>query len=142
MHLLLPFQFDVDSCLPPELPSRHAPEQWVQFLNPPYPHLTSYQFYAFSRDNGFPDRGFFGKVNSKTKTPLNAVWLTVLLSILPGLLDFASPVAASAIFALTAVGTLILVTSDRGADITNSQLWTCHTLFLSRAGESIGITPR
>jgi len=39
-----------------------------------------------------------------TQTPLNAVWLNVFLSILPGLLDLASPVAAGAIFSLTAVG--------------------------------------
>lgn len=61
-------------------------------------------FYAFSRDHGFPDKGFFGHMSTMTKTPLNAVWLTVFLSILPGLLDLASPVAAAAIFALTAVG--------------------------------------
>ncbi|KAF9512453.1 hypothetical protein BS47DRAFT_1382962 [Hydnum rufescens UP504] len=60
-------------------------------------------FYAFSRDNGFPDRGFIGKIHPLTKTPLNAVWVTVFLSILPGLLDLASPIAAQAIFALTAV---------------------------------------
>ncbi|KAG9074699.1 hypothetical protein FRC06_010516, partial [Ceratobasidium sp. 370] len=35
--------------------------------------------------------------------PLYAVWLVVFLSILPGLLDLASPIAAQAIFALTAM---------------------------------------
>lgn len=64
---------------------------------------SSRTFYAFSRDHGFPDKGFFGKISKVTKTPLNAVWLNVFLSILPGLLDLASPVAAGAIFALTAV---------------------------------------
>lgn len=64
---------------------------------------SSRTFYAFSRDHGFPDKGLFGKVSKYTKTPLYAVWLNVFLSILPGLLDLASPVAASAIFALTAV---------------------------------------
>ena len=38
-----------------------------------------------------------------THTPLRAIWLTTLFSILPGLLDFASPVAANAIFSLTAI---------------------------------------
>ncbi|QRV98349.1 amino acid permease [Ceratobasidium sp. AG-Ba] len=59
-------------------------------------------FYAFSRDRGLPDRGLFGKV-TKNHVPLYAVWLVVFLSILPGLLDLASIIAAQAIFALTAM---------------------------------------
>ncbi|KAF8622285.1 hypothetical protein AX15_007151 [Amanita polypyramis BW_CC] len=59
--------------------------------------------YAFSRDHGLPDRGFFGKISEKTKTPLRAVWLATLVSTLPGLLDLASPIAANAIFSLTAM---------------------------------------
>ncbi|KAI0299018.1 amino acid/polyamine transporter I [Multifurca ochricompacta] len=66
--------------------------------------------YAFSRDHGtsftssrFPDRGYFGYVSKLTHTPLRAIWLSTIFSILPGLLDFASPVAASAIFSLTAM---------------------------------------
>ncbi|KAH7925903.1 APC amino acid permease [Leucogyrophana mollusca] len=59
--------------------------------------------YAFSRDHGLPDAGFFGQVSSSTQTPLRAVWLTTLVSVLPGLLDLASPIAANAIFAMTAM---------------------------------------
>ncbi|KAH8112046.1 APC amino acid permease [Phellopilus nigrolimitatus] len=59
--------------------------------------------YAFSRDHGLPDRGALGRVSALTRTPLNAIWATTLFSILPGLLDFASPVAADAIFSLTAM---------------------------------------
>jgi len=59
--------------------------------------------FAFSRDHGLPDRGLFGRNSKITQTPLNAVWLTTIVSILPGLLDLASPLAANAIFAATAV---------------------------------------
>ncbi|TDL26914.1 APC amino acid permease [Rickenella mellea] len=59
--------------------------------------------YAFSRDHGLPDGGLFGRVSKSTSTPLPAIWATTLFSILPGLLDLASPVAANAIFALTAM---------------------------------------
>ncbi|CCO30199.1 putative amino-acid permease C15C4,04c [Rhizoctonia solani AG-1 IB] len=59
-------------------------------------------FYAFSRDRGLPDKGLFGRI-TKNHVPLYAVWLVVFLSILPGLLDLASPIAAQAIFALTAM---------------------------------------
>lgn len=59
--------------------------------------------YAFSRDHGLPDRGYFGYVSKCTVTPLRAIWFTTLWSIVPGLLDLASPIAANAIFALTAI---------------------------------------
>jgi hypothetical protein len=36
-------------------------------------------------------------------TPLRAIWLTTIVSVLPGLLDLASPIAANAIFSLTAM---------------------------------------
>ncbi|KAG5652586.1 hypothetical protein H0H81_004461 [Sphagnurus paluster] len=64
---------------------------------------TSRTVYAFSRDHGLPDGGFFGKNSEKTMTPLRAIWLSTFASILPGLLDLASPIAANAIFSLTAM---------------------------------------
>lgn len=63
----------------------------------------SRMLYAFSRDHGLPDNGYFGHIADFTKTPLRAILLTTLLSIIPGLLDLASPIAANAIFALTAI---------------------------------------
>lgn len=42
-------------------------------------------------------------MSGATRTPLRAIWFTTLLSILPALLDLASPVAANAIFAMTAM---------------------------------------
>lgn len=59
--------------------------------------------FAFSRDRGFPDNGYFGHISKSTQTPLRAIWFTTIFSILPGLLDFASPVATNAIFSLTAM---------------------------------------
>ena len=59
--------------------------------------------YAFSRDKGLPDRGYFSEMNEYTGTPIRAVWVTTFVGVLPGLLDFASPVAANAIFSLTAI---------------------------------------
>ncbi|KAI0327342.1 APC amino acid permease [Cubamyces sp. BRFM 1775] len=59
--------------------------------------------YAFSRDKGLPDRGFFGHVSSWTQTPLRAIWFVTLIGVLPGLLDLASSIAVNAIFAMTAM---------------------------------------
>ena len=59
--------------------------------------------YAFSRDSGLPDGRFFGHLSGVTTTPLRAIWLVTVAAVLPGLLDLASPVAANAVFALTAM---------------------------------------
>lgn len=61
-------------------------------------------FYAFSRDGGLPDKGFFAAINKRTGSTVNAIWLVVILCIGLGCLDFASPVAVTAIFALAALG--------------------------------------
>lgn len=61
-------------------------------------------FYAFSRDHGLPDKGFFARLSKRTGTTLNAVWLVVVPCILLGLLGLASVTAVTAIFALAALG--------------------------------------
>ncbi|KAI0369290.1 APC amino acid permease [Pilatotrama ljubarskyi] len=59
--------------------------------------------YAFSRDKGLPDGGYFGHVSTWTQTPLRAIWFVTLIGILPGLLELASSIAVNAIFAMTAM---------------------------------------
>lgn len=61
-------------------------------------------FYAFSRDNGLPDRGFFARIERRTGTTVNAVWLVVVLCILLGCLSFINYIAVLAIFSLAALG--------------------------------------
>lgn len=58
-------------------------------------------FFAFSRDGGLPDRGLFAKL-APNKIPLYGVWIVVLISVVMGLLQFASAVAVNAIFSLCA----------------------------------------
>jgi amino acid transporter len=52
---------------------------------------------------GLPDNDYLSHNSSLTQTPLRAIWFSTLISIIPGLLDLASPIAAEAIFALTAM---------------------------------------
>jgi len=59
-------------------------------------------FFAFSRDGGLPDRGLFAKL-APNKVPLWGVWIVVAISIVLGLLQFASAVAVNAVFSLCAV---------------------------------------
>ena len=58
---------------------------------------------SIDRSEGLPDAGYFGTNSDKTSTPLRAIWLCTIVCILPGLLDLASPIAANAIFSLTAM---------------------------------------
>lgn len=73
------------------------------FVSQSATQAVSRTIYALSRDRGLPDGGFFGHVSVTTQTPLRAVWLTVLVSVLPALLDLASPTASNAVFAMTAM---------------------------------------
>lgn len=59
--------------------------------------------FAFSRDHGLPDGGYLSYNSKWTQTPLRAIWACTVISVVPGLLDLASPIAANAIFALTAM---------------------------------------
>lgn len=61
-------------------------------------------FYAFSRDRGLPDFGFFARVERRTGTTVNAVWLVVFLCLLLGCLSFINYTAVLAIFSLAAIG--------------------------------------
>lgn len=51
-------------------------------------------FFAFSRDGGLPDRGLFAKL-APNKIPVYGVWIVVLISVVMGLLQFASAVAVN-----------------------------------------------
>ena len=89
--------------LPPLTPSQSFVCLTAFFVVQTALQACSRTVYAFSRDHGLPDRGYFGHVSRLTTTPLRAIAFVTLTSILPGLLDLASPVAANAIFALTAM---------------------------------------
>lgn len=67
---------------------------------------SSRSIFAFSRDNALPGSRFWKRMNSKTQTPVNAVWLTVALSALCGLLGF-SIAALTALDGLAVIGLYI-----------------------------------
>ncbi|KAI9801719.1 MAG: hypothetical protein M1833_002401 [Piccolia ochrophora] len=58
--------------------------------------------YAFTRDDALPFSNFWSKINSYTHTPVNAVWLVVLLSILLNCVGIGSTQTVVAIFNITA----------------------------------------
>jgi len=73
---------------------------------------NSRMIYAFSRDNGLPASSTWSKINPKTRTPTNSIWLGVVLSAIVGSLsliqtDLAYPVAFFALTGICVVGLYI-----------------------------------
>ncbi|MCJ7437741.1 MAG: amino acid permease [Acidimicrobiia bacterium] len=72
---------------------------------------NSRMVYAFSRDGALPGSKLFHRINTKTRTPTNAVWLGVTLSWIVGLLTVLQAdnyaVAFFALVGITAVGLYI-----------------------------------
>lgn len=69
--------------------------------------------YAYGRDSVFPfSYSRFGpaRVNSRTKTPVNAVVLNTIVGILLNLLIFAGPLAIGSIFSIGAIGAYVAFT--------------------------------
>ncbi|TFK85161.1 amino acid transporter [Polyporus arcularius HHB13444] len=63
--------------------------------------------FAFSRDNALPGSKYWKRVNSRTHTPIHAVWLIMVLSGILGLLSF----SASALSSLAGASVIALYTS-------------------------------
>ena len=73
---------------------------------------NSRMIYAFSRDGGLPGSSLWAKINPRTRTPTNSVWLGVGLAALIGVLsliqtDLAYPVAFFALTGIAVVGLYI-----------------------------------
>jgi len=65
---------------------------------------NSRMIYAFSRDGGLPGSKWWHKINPKTRTPTNAVWLGVVVSLITGALSLIQKDGVStAFFALTGI---------------------------------------
>ena len=73
---------------------------------------NSRMVYAFSRDNGLPGSNLWHRINPRTRTPTNSVWLGVVLSALAGALTLIStkkgiPVAFFALTLMCVIGLYI-----------------------------------
>lgn len=66
--------------------------------------------FAYARDGCFPLSRFWARVNTYTKTPVNAVWFNVFVGCCCVLLIFAGEVAIGAIFSIGAIGAFVAFT--------------------------------
>ncbi|CAK7274713.1 GABA/polyamine transporter [Sporothrix epigloea] len=66
--------------------------------------------FSYSRDGCLPLSRYWAKVNTYTKTPVNAVWLNCFVGCLSVLLIFAGDAAIGAIFSIGAIGAFVAFT--------------------------------
>lgn len=68
---------------------------------------TSRETWAFARDAGLPFSRFMAKVSRRFNAPLNAIWVTTVLTIILCLINLGSTVAFNIIISLNLVGFLL-----------------------------------
>ena len=79
---------------------------------------NSRMIYAFSRDGALPGSKFWHRINPKTRTPTNSIWLGVVLSAIVGLLSiYQKSGFSTAFFALTGICVIGLYISYGDPDL-------------------------
>jgi amino acid transporter len=63
--------------------------------------------YAFSRDGAVPGSEFWHRINKRTRTPTNSIWLAVVGAFILGLPYLYSPVAYAAVTSIAVIGLYI-----------------------------------
>ncbi len=68
---------------------------------------NSRMIYAFSRDGAIPGSKFWHKINKRTRTPTNSIWLAAVAAFILGIPYLWSPVAYAAITSIAVIGLYI-----------------------------------
>ena len=68
---------------------------------------NSRMIYAFSRDGALPGSGFWHRVNKRTRTPTNAIWLAAVGALILGLPYLWNPTAYAAVTSIATIGLYI-----------------------------------
>jgi amino acid transporter len=68
---------------------------------------NSRMIYAFSRDGAMPGSRFWHKINKRTRTPTNSIWLAAAAAFVLGLPYLWSPVAYYAVTSIAVIGLYI-----------------------------------
>ena len=100
---------------------------------------NSRMIYAFSRDGAVPASKFWHRINPRTRTPTNSIWLAAVGAFILGVPYLWSPVAYFAITSIAVIGLYVAYVSPvflrvRAGDKFKAGPWT-----LGRWGRPIGI---
>jgi amino acid permease (GABA permease) len=68
---------------------------------------NSRMIYAFSRDGALPASSFWHRVNHRTRTPTNAIWLAAVFALILGLPYLWNPTAYAAVTSIAVIGLYI-----------------------------------
>jgi amino acid transporter len=68
---------------------------------------NSRMIYAFSRDGALPAASFWHRVNKRTRTPTNAIWLAAAFAFVLGLPYLWNPTAYAAVTSIAVIGLYI-----------------------------------
>ncbi len=68
---------------------------------------NSRMIYAFARDGAIPGSDFWHKINKRSRTPTNSIWLAAVAALILGLPYLYSPVAYGAITSIAVIGLYI-----------------------------------
>ncbi len=68
---------------------------------------NSRMIYAFARDGALPGSQFWHKINKRTRTPTNSIWLAAAGAFILGLPYLYSPVAYAAVISIAVIGLYI-----------------------------------
>jgi amino acid permease (GABA permease) len=68
---------------------------------------NSRMIYAFSRDGALPGSAFWHRINKRTRTPTNSIWLATVAAFILGLPYLYSPVAYAAVTSIAVIGLYI-----------------------------------
>jgi amino acid permease (GABA permease) len=68
---------------------------------------NSRMIYAFSRDGALPGSQFWHRINKRTRTPTNSIWLAAVGAFILGLPYLYSPVAYAAVTSIAVIGLYI-----------------------------------
>jgi len=68
---------------------------------------NSRMIYAFSRDGAVPGHRFWSKINKRTRTPTNSIWLAAVAAFILFLPDLWNPFAYAAVISIAVIGLYI-----------------------------------
>ncbi|CAO3630989.1 unnamed protein product [Cunninghamella blakesleeana] len=99
---------------------------------------NSRMIYAFSRDGALPGSKYLHKIHNRTKTPLNAVWLSAFVAALLGLPSLGNSTAFSAITSVATISLYISYGIPIFCKLLNSKQFKRGPLHLGRFSTVIG----
>ncbi|HLO34564.1 MAG TPA: amino acid permease, partial [Candidatus Deferrimicrobium sp.] len=100
---------------------------------------NSRMIYAFARDGAIPASNFWHRINPKTRTPTNSIWLAAVGAFILGLPYLWSPVAYFAITSIAVIGLYVAYVSPVFLRVRAGSRFQAGPWTLGRWGRPIGI---